>query len=80
MAVDGADLVIVEVKTRRSDRFGHPFEAVDRRKSARLWSLGVAWVGAHRDQMQVRTLRLDAIAVLGYDPETADLEHLEDLR
>ncbi len=41
------DLVVVEVKTRRSEAFGHPFEAIDRRKRARLWRLTAAWMAAH---------------------------------
>jgi putative endonuclease len=78
VAVDGPYLVVVEVKTRRSDGFGHPFEAIDARKRARLWRLAVAWIAEHRDLARGRTLRLDAIAVLGPDPSTAPLEHLQD--
>lgn len=74
------ELVVVEVKTRRGEAFGHPFEAVDRRKQARVWRLAMAWIASHPDQVQGRRLRLDAIAVLGPDPATAALEHLQDLR
>jgi putative endonuclease len=74
------ELVVVEVKTRRGEGFGHPFEAVDRRKQARLWRLAVAWIAAHPNQAQGRQLRIDAIAITGNDPATAVLEHLEDLR
>lgn len=80
VAAQGRWLVVVEVKTRRSDAFGHPFEAVDARKRARLWQLAAAWRAAHPDQARGRTLRLDAIAVLGPDPRTAAIEHLEDVR
>ncbi|MEV8266326.1 YraN family protein [Microbacterium sp. NPDC076911] len=73
------ELVIVEVKTRRSERFGHPFEAIDAAKRARLWRLGNAWVAQHRRQAQGRQMRIDAIGVTGADPETALLEHLEDV-
>ncbi|MET0782093.1 MAG: YraN family protein [Microbacterium sp.] len=75
-----ADLVVVEVKTRRGEGFGHPFEAIDDRKQQRLWRLAVAWIAAHPDQAQGRRLRLDAVAVIGPDPATGSLEHLEDLR
>ncbi|GAA3210206.1 YraN family protein [Microbacterium terregens] len=74
------ELVVVEVKTRSGDGFGHPFEAVDGRKQHRLWRLAVAWIAAHPDQAQGRRLRLDAIAITGPDPQTARLEHLQDLR
>ncbi len=74
------ELVVVEVKTRRGEGYGHPFEAIDRRKQARVWRLAMAWIAAHPDQVQGRRLRLDAIAIIGADPATGALEHLEDLR
>jgi len=73
-------LVVVEVKTRRTDRFGHPFDAVDARKRSRLWRLAQRWSAAHREAACGRILRLDAIGVTGDDPETGLLEHQEDLR
>ena len=74
------ELVVVEVKTRRGDGFGHPFEAIDARKRRRLWRLAVAWIAAHPDEAQGRRLRIDAIGLTGPDPATAVLEHLEDLQ
>lgn len=71
-------LAVVEVKTRTSEAFGHPFEAIDRRKAARLWRLALAWIAAHPDQARGHRLRVDALAVIGPDPWTARLEHLED--
>lgn len=79
VAVDEESVVVVEVKTRRSDGFGHPFEAIDARKRARLWRLAVAWCAAHRDHVQGRRLRIDAIGLTGGDPDTAALEHLVDV-
>jgi putative endonuclease len=79
VAVEGSDLVVIEVKTRRSDGFGHPFEAIDARKRARLWRLGVAWAVAHRAEASGRRLRLDAISVLGPDPAAGEIEHLRDV-
>jgi putative endonuclease len=80
VAAAGGELVVVEVKTRRSEGFGHPFEAIDRRKQSRLWRLAIAWIAAHPDEAQGRRLRLDAIAIVGPDPAVGVLEHLEDLR
>lgn len=79
VAADGADLVVVEVKTRSSAGFGHPLEAIDDRKRARMWRLGRAWMQEHPDHARGRNLRLDAIAVTGRDPSTARLEHVQDL-
>jgi putative endonuclease len=75
----GRDLVVVEVKTRRGEAFGHPLEAIDQRKRERLWRLAVAWIAAHRPLAQGRRLRRDAIAVVGPDPATGALEHLVDM-
>jgi putative endonuclease len=80
VAASGRHLVVVEVKTRRSDRFGHPFEAVDGRKRARLWQLSRTWCRLHPEHVRGREVRLDAIGVLGDDPATGSVEHLEDLR
>lgn len=73
-------LGIVEVKTRRSTGFGHPFEAIDERKRQRLWRLGYAWASEHRDLAARRMLRLEIIGIVGADPATGALEHLVDLR
>ena len=76
----GGELVVVEVKTRRTDGFGHPFEAVDARKRDRLWRVACAWIAAHPDLAGRRRLRLDVIGVTGDDPASAAIEHLVDLR
>ena len=73
----GDAVVVVEVKTRSGEGFGHPFEAIDARKRTRLWRL--AWLAAHRDAVQGRRLRIDAIGLTGADPRTARLEHLVDV-
>jgi len=80
VAARGRELVVVEVKTRRTEWFGHPFEAVDRRKRDRLWRLSCAWIAAHPDLSRRRRLRIDVIGITGEDPGSAVLEHLEDLR
>lgn len=79
VVADGSVVVVVEVKTRRGDAFGHPFEAIDARKRHRLWRLAMAWAGAHRDQLQGRRLRIDAVGLIGGDAATASLEHLVDV-
>lgn len=79
VVADSRDIVVVEVKTRRGDAFGHPFEAIDARKRARLWRLTAAWMAAHPSELQGRRLRIDAIGLTGPDPATALLEHLVDV-
>ncbi|MBO0979418.1 YraN family protein [Microbacterium sp. SD291] len=79
VALSGASLCVVEVKTRRSAAFGHPFEAVDARKRRRLWQIAQAWIAAHPEIARGRSLRLEAIGIIGADPAIGSLEHLVDL-
>lgn len=74
VAVDGAQLVFVEVKTRSSVAFGHPVEAVTPVKLARLRRLAGAWCDAHPD---VRgRLRIDVIAIVAPPDAEPDVQHL----
>ncbi|KRB38047.1 YraN family protein [Microbacterium sp. Root180] len=79
VVVDAEHVVIAEVKTRRGEGFGHPFEAIDARKRTRLWRLACAWVAINRDVVRHRRLRIDAVAIIGTDPGTARLEHIRDM-
>lgn len=80
VAAAGGAIVVVEVKTRRTGLFGHPFEAIDERKRLRLWRLAAAWRREHPAAARGRVLRVDVVGITGADPDTAVLEHLEDLR
>ena len=62
VAARGGEIVFCEVKTRRSDRFGAPAEAVDRRKQGRIRSLAVQWLKAHNRR---GSLRFDVATVVG---------------
>jgi len=44
VAMDGDTLVFVEVKSRRSERFGGPIEAVDAVKQARMTKAAFAYI------------------------------------
>lgn len=69
----GGETVFVEVKTRTSVAFGHPFEAITPVKLARLKRLAASWC-AQADRPVYR-VRLDAIAVIGADDD-AVVEHI----
>lgn len=79
VALDGDKLAFVEVKTRKTTRFGHPFEAIDARKKRRMWGLAHAWAVAHPDIAGGRIIRLDVIGIVGAIPAAGSLEHLVDL-
>lgn len=63
--LQGATVVVCEVKTRRSDSFGDALEAVTVSKQLRLRRLASAWLTANRDRLPHRQieLRIDVAAV-----------------
>ena len=70
----GAATVFVEVKTRSSLAFGHPFEAITAVKQARLRRLAAEWC---RENGPVPGgIRIDAIAVLDAWSAEPVVEHL----
>ena len=75
VAIDGADLVVCEVKTRTSGRFGTPFEAVTDDKAHRLRRLGWRWVREHRDLAGGRRVRVDVVAVMAGARGAAEVDH-----
>lgn len=77
IALDGDELVFVEVKTRRGSPRGTAEEAVDARKAARLIALGEQYVGEHLDYAE-RFWRVDIVAIT-LDPRGA-IERYSHLR
>ena len=71
---DGDAIVFVEVKTRTSTAFGHPFEAITPVKLARLRRLAGLWCETHpRERGRIR---IDAVSVLAPRGGTPRIEHL----
>ncbi|NTW41534.1 MAG: YraN family protein [Cellulomonadaceae bacterium] len=74
VALQGSELVVVEVKTRSGDGFGHPAEAVTALKLARLRRLTGQWLDSH--DVSPRSVRIDVIAVRTARAGAASVEHL----
>lgn len=74
VALEGDELVVVEVKTRSGEGFGHPAEAVTARKVARLRRLAAQWLEAH--ELRPASVRIDVVAVWTSRRGAARLEHL----
>jgi putative endonuclease len=62
VAVDGRTVMFVEVKTRRSEQFGHPTEAIDLRKQSRMTRAAVSYLKRH-GLLDYRS-RFDVVAIL----------------
>lgn len=71
---EGDVLVVCEVKTRRSDGYGSPLEAVTARKAARLRRLAARWL-AERG-VHPREVRFDVVGVLQPGRGAARVEHV----
>ena len=59
---DGPSVVFVEVKARRSTRFGDPAEAVTPRKQRRLARMAQIFLGRHR--LEGKPCRFDVVSIL----------------
>lgn len=72
---DGRMVVICEVKTRTTDHFGTPGEAVDDAKADRIRKLGRQW----RTQHQVTHVdtRYDIVSILWPPGDTPRINHLK---
>ena len=76
IAVDGQTIVFVEVKTRSSDRKGHPSEAVTHEKQQHLTRAAYSYLA--KNQLVNCSFRLDVIAIIWPDPsQTPLIEHFE---
>jgi putative endonuclease len=73
VAWDGATLVMVEVKTRRSVRMGTPEEAVSLTKQKRLIRLAREYVAACERRPEM--VRFDVVSILVLAPDRAVLRH-----
>jgi len=74
VGMDGDELVVVEVKTRRSAAYGSPAEAVTRLKGARVRRLAAQWLAAH--DVRAASVRVDVIAVVLPRSGAAVVDHL----
>ena len=72
---DGRVLVVCEVKTRTSNDFGTPQEAVSEQKLQRLRRLAVRWLADH--DVHPPEVRIDLVAVLRPRSGPSLVEHVE---
>jgi putative endonuclease len=71
VAQDGDSIVFVEVKARKSSRFGHPQEAVTWTKRSHMIKAALAYLKARR--VTDRPIRFDVVAI-----EAGKLDHIRD--
>ncbi len=77
LARDGDTLVVCEVKTRSSTRYGSPFEAITERKLHRLERLGMRWM--RERGVRPKRMRVDIVSVLAPPNGRRVIEHVRGL-
>lgn len=77
IAVDERTVVFVEVKTRTTDQFGSPAEAVDEDKQSKLSKTGLAYLSRHK--LLEHRARFDVISIVwNKDDKHPKIEHIRD--
>lgn len=74
IAIDNDELVIVEVKTRSTDFFGDPEDAVDEAKMHRLVNAANEYIEQNNMELECR---YDIISVI-INNKTSDVRHIKD--
>lgn len=76
IALDGETVVFIEVKTRKSDSKGQPFEAVTLQKQRQLTRLAGTFLKQH--QLLNQAARFDVISIIWQsDQSVPEIEHYQ---
>lgn len=75
VAYQGRDIVFVEVKTRNSDHYGQPEEAVDQQKKKQLFKVAEAWM--HERKMVGAPARFDVVSIMHPGSGQPRIKHFE---
>lgn len=76
LQLEPAELVFVEVKTRRSQKDSYPEEAVDKEKRKRMFRAADSYI--YEKQMRTVPVRFDIVAISMDNPEHPLIHHIED--
>ena len=75
IAEDNGTLVFVEVKTRTTLNFGHPFEAINAAKLQKIYTAIYAYI--NKSNKKYKSFRLDGIAIIGL--KEPKIEHIKNI-
>ena len=68
-------IVFVEVKTRSTTNYGHPFESINPKKLEHIYAAALYYLQQTKEQH--KNFRIDVISVL--TPENPKIEHLKNV-
>lgn len=69
------ELIFVEVKTRRTLNYGHPFESITTSKTAKIHKAMLGYIA--QSAKKYKSYRFDGIAIIGLNNPV--IEHLENI-
>lgn len=75
IAKDKDIIVFVEVKTRSTTNFGHPFEAISKSKLQNIFKAGLVYLQTTKETY--KSYRIDVVSVIG--KENPKVEHLKNI-
>ncbi len=75
-SMEPAELVFIEVKTRSTNDFGYPEEAISTTKLQRIFQVADAYI--YEKRMTTVPIRFDVIAISMELPEHPLIHHIED--
>lgn len=75
IAKDKDIIVFIEVKTRSTTNFGHPFEAISKSKLQNIFKAGLAYLQTTKETY--KSYRIDVVSVIG--KENPKVEHLKNI-
>lgn len=75
IAEDNNELVFVEVKTRTTLNYGHPFEAVTQNKIQKIYKAIYGYLS--QSKKKYKSYRFDSIAIIGL--KNPKIEHIKNI-
>ena len=75
IAEDGETVVFIEVKTRKNDMFGYPFESVNSRKRQKLKNLALLYLKKRGEELPVR---FDVLSIVCLENGNRIIDHIRD--
>jgi putative endonuclease len=76
IAEDGDVLVFIEVKTRRSTKYGSPFEAVTKTKQIKISKVALCYL--NKNKLHHRIIRFDVVSILAPSNQKPVIELIKD--
>jgi putative endonuclease len=78
VALDGRELVFVEVKTRRNKNFGEPERAVTYGKLEQIKKAAENFIIENEAELDFDAVRIDVVAIL-LNKDSPEIEHFENV-